>query len=212
MLRSSLLLAAMVAAVELEAQDSTLAPRRWSFGVATGPTFFYGEEGNTVGLNFESQLARRLGTGRTWLRADFSTHGFGAQRLYPCSLSLQSTCFTTSQRMVVGGGISLQHAVGRENKDAARGSPFFTLGVATLISARVAEKIQECSPSGLCPAEPITHNMTNTDYGVTVGAGQLWNAGRRQFFVETRLLQPLTKQVGSLTRFRLMPLSFGMRF
>lgn len=199
--------------VGAQARQDSLPLRRWSFGVATGPTLFYGDEGNTVGVNVESTIARRLGSRRAWLRAELSSHLFGAQRLYPCSLSLQSVCFSTSQRSVVGFGLSVQQFVGKAGDGMGRSAAYFLLGVQSLVSARVAEKIVDCTPNGsLCPAEPITHNITNTDVGATVGAGHSWNAGPRSFFIETRLLQPLTKQVGSLTAFRLLPFTIGMRF
>jgi hypothetical protein len=205
---------ALLGATEVGAQARQDSPpmRRWSFGVATGPTFFYGDEGNNVGLNVESTIAGRLGSRRAWLRAELSSHLFGAQRLYPCSLSLQSVCFSTSQRSVYGFGLSFQQFVGKNGDGMGRSSAYFLLGVQSLVSARVAEKVVECAPSALCPAEPITHNLTNTDVGATVGAGHAWNAGARSFFIETRLVQPLTKQVGALTAFRLLPFTIGMRF
>lgn len=215
-LPSRLVIAALVllAASEAGAQvrQDSLPPRSWSFGVATGPTFFYGDEGNNVGLNLESTIARRLGSRRAWLRGELSSHLFGAQRLYPCSLSVQSVCFSTSQRSVVGFGLSLQQFVGKDGDGMGRSQAYFLLGVQSMVSARVAEKIVDCSPGAVCPAEPITHHITNTDVGATVGAGHAWNAGPRSFFIETRLLQPLTKQVGSFTAFRLLPFTIGMRF
>ncbi|MBC7895531.1 MAG: hypothetical protein H7066_08960 [Cytophagaceae bacterium] len=199
--------------VEAQARSDSLTPRRWSFGVATGPTFFHGDEGNNVGLNVESTIARRLGSRRAWLRAELSSHLFGAQRLYPCSLALQSVCFSTSQRSVLGAGLSFQQFIGKAGDGMGHSSAYFLLGVQSLVSARVAEKIVDCTPNGaLCPAEPITHTIINRDVGATVGAGHAWNAGQRTFFVETRLLQPLTKQAGSLTAFRLLPFTMGMRF
>jgi hypothetical protein len=205
--------AAQCVATAAGAQQDRPSPRSWAFGVATGPTMFYGDEGNTVGLNIESVIARRLGARQSWLRAELSTHMFGAQRLYPCSLSINATCFTTSQRSVVGVGLSFQQFVGKDGDGMGRSHSYFSLGAQLLASARTAEKIAECTPDGtLCPAEPIRANLTNTDIGVTAGIGHAWSLGARSFFMETRLLQPVTSQVGTNTRFRLMPFTLGMRF
>lgn len=195
----------------LAAQEEAL-PRRMA-GIATGPTFFYGAEGNTIGVHLEASLSLRIRRSRTWLRTDLSSHSFGAQRLYPCLLAVQGTCYSTSRRAVFGAGLGVQHEFSR--KARAGNSYYGSLGVTALASSRVAERYPECAPGKVCSAEPLTHDIDDLDVGIVLGLGQSWRAGSRVFFVESRLYQPVGQGSDAddpYTRFRFMPLTLGIRF
>jgi hypothetical protein len=194
------------------AQADTIQSKAWKMGMATGPSFFYGEEGNTIGVQLESTLLRRLRGNRLWARLEMTSHLYGAQTLYPCGLSVNGTCFNTSQRAVFGGGIGLQYFF-RQPVRSTRSVPHLTLGIATYVSKRRAEAAVSCQPSALCPDDPIWHELTDTDLGINVGFGQTWSTGRNEFFIESRLHHPFVPQnAGSYTRYRIFPLTLGMRF
>jgi len=194
------------------AQGDTIQSKAWKMGMATGPSFFYGEEGNTIGVQLESTLLRRLRGNRLWARFEMTSHLYGAQTLYPCGLSVNGTCFTTSQRAVFGGGIGLQYFF-RRPVSSTRSVPHLTLGIATYVSKRRAEAAVACEPSALCPDDPFRHELTDTDLGINVGFGQTWTTGRNEFFIESRLHHPFVPQnAGAYTRYRIFPLTLGMRF
>ncbi|MCC6316611.1 MAG: hypothetical protein IT361_02880 [Gemmatimonadaceae bacterium] len=193
------------------AQQDSLRARR--AGIATGPSFFYGAEGNTIGVHLEGSLALRINGSRTWLRTDVSSHVFGAQRLYPCLLVVQGSCYSTSRRAVFGTSVGIEHGFGGGKANATHGY-YGTLGLTALVSARTAERYAECNPGSVCPDEPMTHEINNVDLGAVVGLGQSWAAGSRVFFIESRLYQPFAQRddADPYTRFRVLPLTFGIRF
>jgi hypothetical protein len=197
----------------LRAQTDATPTRSWKMGVATGPSFFYGDEGNTVGLQIESALMRRIRSSRLWVRAEMTTHLYGAQNLYPCLLNANGTCFSTSRRSVFGGGMGLQYFF-REASEPGRGIPHLVLGVATYVSNRRAEQPQVCQPSAVCGDVTPSLELTDTNLGVNVGFGQTWSAGRNEFFIESRLHQPIvgSHDAGPYSHFRIFPLSIGVRF
>lgn len=209
---------AVVCAITLCTPWQSLFPQQDSLrtrlaGIATGPSFFYGAEGNTIGVHMEGSLSLRIKRSQTWLRTDVSSHLFGAQRLYPCLLVVQGNCYTTSRRAVFGTSLGIQHHFGRGMARATHGY-YGTLGITALVSARVAERYAACVLGSVCPDEPLTHEITNVDWGAVVGLGQSWKAGTRAFFVESRLYQPFGRRSNAdpYTRFRVMPLTFGVRF
>lgn len=206
---AAILLAVLPAASP--AQEDTTQGRAWKMGMATGPSFFYGEEGNTIGVQLESTLLRRLRGNRLWARLEMTSHLYGAQTLYPCGLSVNDTCFNTSQRMVVGGGIGLQYFF--RQPGSARAVPHLSVGIATYVSKRRAEAAVACERSALCPDDPIWHELTDTDAGLNIGFGQTWSMGRSEFFIESRLHHPFVPQhAGSYTRYKIFPLTVGVRF
>jgi hypothetical protein len=197
----------------LLAQTEAAPIRTWKMGVATGPSFFYGDEGNTVGLQIESALMRRIRGSRLWARAEMTTHLYGAQKLYPCLLNANGTCFSTSQRSVFGGGVGVQYFL-REPSEPRRGVPHLMLGVATYVSNRRAEQPKVCQPSVVCGDVTPSLELTNTNLGVNIGLGQTWSTGRNEFFIESRLHQPIVgnHDPGPYSHFRIFPLSIGVRF
>lgn len=200
-------------AATLEAQSEAASSRPWKVGLATGPSFFYGDEGNTTGLQLESTLMRRVYNNRTWLRLEMTSHLYGAQTLYPCALIVNGTCFSTSQRSVFGGGLGVQYFF-RDPSRPARPVPHLVVGIATYVSTRNAEQPLVCQPSTLCADVVPSHKFTDTDFGVNIGFGQTWRMGRNEFFIESRLHQPIVRQHPSAPNsgFRMLPLSFGVRF
>ena len=213
---TSLCLAALISCVAsstLAAQAEPVQPRPWKGGLATGPSFFYGDEGNTVGIQIESTLMRRLASERMWLRFEMTSHLYGAQRLYPCMLNVNGTCFSTSQRAVFGGGLGMQYFF-RDRSRSAGPIPHLAFGIATYVSTRKAEQPAVCQASALCPDVTPSHQFTDTDLGVNIGFGQTWSAGRNDFFIESRLHQPVLRQHrdAPYSGFRIFPLSIGVRF
>lgn len=197
--------------VATAAQEDTTRGKAWRMGLATGPSFFYGEEGNTIGVQLESTLLRRLRGNRLWARLEMTSHLYGAQTLYACGLSVNDTCFNTSQRVVIGGGVGLQYFFRRPGRSTS--VPHLILGIATYVSKRRAEAAVACEPSALCPDDPIWHELTDTDLGINIGFGQTWSTGRKEFFVESRLHHPFVPQnAGSYTRYKIFPLTVGVRF
>ncbi|MCC6930144.1 MAG: hypothetical protein IT359_14260 [Gemmatimonadaceae bacterium] len=156
----------------------------------------------------------RIKRSQTWIRTDVSSHLFGAQRLYPCLLVIQGDCYSTSSRAVFGTSLGIERAFGRGG-DSGVHRYYGTLGLTALVSARVAERYAACNPGSLCPDEALTHDITNVDVGAVVGVGQTWKAGSRVFFIESRLYQPFLQKKNDAdpyTSFRVMPLTFGVRF
>ena len=185
----------------------------WQVSLSAGPSLFRGDEANTVGHQWGLAILRNLGRSATWLRAESMVHYYGAQSVYPCLISVSSTCFPLSQRSVAMVGLGVQHFLGtRTDRTTARG--YLMGGVATFISERTASAPPSCSPGSFCPKEATSLLLTDIDYGVHAGVGYQWTLGRKVIFLESRFLKPLLLQNGEspLTRFRITPVSAGVRF
>ena len=211
---TSLILAAfsIPAAIATLPAQSALPDKAWRVAVATGPSFFNGDEGSTVGLQLESAVLRRLQSNRAWLRFEVTSHLFGAQKVYPCLLNNNGTCFSTSQRSVFGGGLGMQYFL--RDPSASSSVPHLVLGFATYVSRRKAEQPPVCQPSTLCEDVTPSHDFTDTDFGVNFGLGHTWRVGRNDFYIESRWHQPIVRQhrAEPYTAFRMFPMSLGVRF
>lgn len=199
----------------LRAQAEGLLAQRspWQVSLSAGPSLFRGDEANTVGHQWGLAILRNLGRSATWVRAESMVHYYGAQSVYPCLISVSSTCFPLSQRSVAMVGLGVQHFLGTHtDRTTSRG--YLMGGVATFISERTASAPPSCSPGSFCPKEATALLLTDIDYGVHAGVGYQWTLGRKEIFLESRLLKPLLLQNGAspLTRFRITPVSAGVRF
>jgi hypothetical protein len=210
-----------IAPMSLPAQEATSSQRTlppaatpWRTVLAVGPSFFYGAEGNTVGLQVESALLRRLFSDRSWMRAELGAHIYGQQPLYPCMLREGSLCFSTSQRAIVSAGLAVQHVL--MPATATRTSTFYVVGgVGGYFSARRALRIPNCEMDvGVCDASLISSQFTDSDFGANLGVGQTWRIASRELFVESRFHQLLWRQHRDdpYSIYRIFPLTVGLRF
>jgi hypothetical protein len=148
-----------------------------------------------------------LTSGRTSIRLDVPVHLFGAEALAPCLVTVGRTCWQTLQRNVISYTLSLQHAPGG-------GSAYFVVGPSVFQSARVLKVHSSCVPSSGCSQFSAERTLKNLDYGMSVGSGHTWKSGTSEFFLEARLYIPFTTDNGvdQLNNFKLLPVSFGIRF
>ena len=204
---------ATTSALRAQAEGPVAQRSPWQVSLSAGPSLFRGDEANTVGHQWGLAILRNLGRSATWVRAESMVHYYGVQSVYPCLISVSSTCFPLSQRSVAMVGLGVQHFLGTHtDRTTSRG--YLMGGVATFISERTASAPPSCSPGSFCPKEATALLLTDIDYGVHAGVGYQWTLGRKEIFLESRLLKPLLLQNGAspLTRFRITPVSAGVRF
>lgn len=207
-------IASLAAVASAPAQESKpLSEKPWRVGVGTGASFFWGAEGNTVGFELESGLMRRVRHTPAWIRGDLMLHHYGAQPVYPCLLQANETCYSMQQRSIVGAAIGAQYDL-KPLKQNPSARPYLLAGLATYVSSRRAFQPPICQSNELCPNVTPRHEFSETDFGVQVGIGTTWTAGKREFFLESKYHQRIIRanERDPFTTFRFSPISAGVRF
>lgn len=196
------------------AQDSdSLGNRRWRAAIAGGASFFWGAEGNTTGLLFETGVLRRVRRTPVSLRGDIMIHHYGTQSVAPCLVSANETCFPLMQRSIGGLAIGAQYAF-KPSSRASSATPYLLGGLATYVSTRVATRPPSCSPGEACANVTARHTVNDIDYGVQIGAGTSWLVGRREFYLESKYHHRVIRdhKDDPFTSFRFSPIALGVRF
>jgi hypothetical protein len=194
------------------AQVADTTRGKWWFGGATGPTWFSGDEGQTVGLQLEWTLSRQLASSHTRARLEFSTSLFDTQPIYPCLLNTNGVCFSTSKRAIIGVGVGIQRFLGARPTQVE--AWYLVGGLGTYISYRKAEQRPACRTNEACADVTLFQEYTDRDVGLNLGVGKNWRTSRYDYFAEARLHKPVWREHRDqpLTNFTILPLTVGIRF
>jgi hypothetical protein len=196
------------------AQNATsLDDHRWRSAVASGASFFWGAEGNTVGLALETGLLRRVRNSPLSLRGDLMMHYYGTRSVAPCQVSVNQTCFPLMQRAIFGAALGVQYTLKSVSQNSTA-RPYLLGGLATYVSSRVASRPPSCTLGEACPNVTLKHDVTDTDFGAQLGVGTTWSVGKREFYLESKYHHRIVRdhQSDPLTMFRFSPIVIGMRF